>query len=154
MDDKRPHEKIVERALSMEYGDILTHEEAENICEMPHNSMKYYNIMGRAKRELERLGKALKSVSGVGYEVVRPDEYADIAVKKIKLGFSSMDRGRVILENAPERDMSADGLAQYRKVADRTVSLMASMRSGMKDIRRLQDGKGTFAMALEAKEAR
>jgi len=130
---------LYDRILLMQYGETLLHKEIETIIQENKNinESKYFSIIAKTKRELLKVSKTIKSVTGQGYQVVNPDDYTDLSLKHIKSGFKQVDKGYNILQFAPVNQMSKEGLQRHRHVSDRAMSLQAMMAGGCTELKLL-----------------
>lgn len=136
IENKKKSEILAETIASMSYGDVITHKEIENIIEEKYGSSKYRSELSRAKRILlKEHNKCIESIRGDGYRIISPDDFTTESLRHYRRGFNSLQRGADVLENAPVKDMTADGVAAYRRVYDRSVLLLASMKGAQTELK-------------------
>lgn len=123
--------------VGLNYGDTILHNEISNIIQEDLNSSKYYSIINKTKKQLLKVGKTIKSILGQGYIVVKPDDYTDLSLKHIKSGFNQITKGYEVLQYAPVNQMSKEGLQNYRRVADRAMTLNAMVAGGCTELKML-----------------
>ena len=128
---------IVDTFINERYGVTIEHFKLADIMGEKVGSPQYRQIIDRAKRELLDSGKMIASVHGVGYRVVDPDEYTDQSARCVVSGARRIDKGTRILENAPVKDMTQDGVQRYNKVTDRIHILQAAMCGAKVEIKML-----------------
>ena len=128
---------LVELFINKGYGETVKHFDIAAAIKESYGSRNYNQIVSRAKKELLESGRMIKNVWKVGYQVVNPDDYTGESVRRIVRGARQIDRGVQILENAPVKDMSQDGIQRYNTVRDRTCILQASMHGARVEIKML-----------------
>lgn len=130
---------LYDHILKMNYGETLLHKEIEKIIKESKdiNTAKYFSIITKTKKELLKISKTIKSVTGQGYTIVNPDDYTDLSLKHIKSGFKQVDKGYNILQFAPVNQMSKEGLQRHRHVSDRAMSLQAMVAGGCTELKLL-----------------
>lgn len=99
---------IIELADGKPYGYILTYEEiAEQLGIDATELVRIRSAMARTKKRLLRECKrGVEARAGQGYEILRPGENADLAIKYRKKSDRAIKRGIDAIEGADERDMS------------------------------------------------
>lgn len=125
---------IVNLICSRNYGDTVTHTEMSAVIEEPVRSQKYRDIIGTANKRCVELGRMVRSVRGVGYQLVEPDDYTRQSVRCIVSGAKRIDSGVKILAHAPVSQMSQPGLEEYNRVNDRVRVLQASVAGAKVEI--------------------
>ena len=128
---------LVELFISKSYGEMVEHYVIASTIHESYPSRNYSQIVSRAQKELRESGHMVTNVWKVGYQVVNPDDYTGESVRRIVRGVRQIDRGVQILENAPVKDMSQDGIQRYNTVRDRTCILQASMHGARVEIKML-----------------
>lgn len=118
MTTKEKIKALVDEVISKDYGATIDHVEIACIIEEPIYSQKYRQIVASAKKHLEKSGKMITNIRGVGYRVVAPDEYTDESVSCVDSGIRKIKRGAEILDYAPVKDMTQSGVQRYNAIAD------------------------------------
>ena len=144
MENKKKWEIIYETVKTMNYGDIVTHEELSKLIGEPYNSNKYRSSIQRVRKELLKCGKEIESIRDTGYRVLEPDAYIDQSVSKFKQGFNKIKKGNDLLQFAPTKEMSEEGRSTYRKVSDRVQSMYAMMAGGCTELKMLTKKNPAF----------
>lgn len=145
INNKKKSEVLAEAIAKKGFGDVITHSEIEELIQEKYGTSKYQSEISRAKKILlKRYHRSIESVRGDGYRLIMPDDYAKQSLGFYKKGFRSMQRGVDVLENAPIKDMSADGYAAHRRVQDRTTILIASMKGAQTELIELSKSKSYF----------
>lgn len=128
---------LVETFLTEGYGKTVEHFRIASIIEEHYGTSAYWQIINSASKELLECGNMIKSVWKVGYQIVPPDEYTTESVRKVSCGARQIDKGMRILENAPVKDMTQDGVQRYNAVRDRASILQASIHGARVEIKML-----------------
>ena len=142
--NKKKWELLCEAVVNMNYEDIITHKQIGRIINEPYESKKYFSIITRARKELLKQSKEIESIHGQGYRVLTPDGYVDKSVLSFKSGFKKLQKGTDILQFAPTKDMTKEGLITYRNVSDRARILYASMAGGCTELNLLAKKASVF----------
>lgn len=127
MNRKEKVQALVEEFLGKDYGGSMTHYEIASVIEEREGSTKYRSIVETAKKKLLECGKMIENVRGVGYRVISPDEYTGQSAKCVVSGAKRIDKGTKILQNAPVKDMTQDGVSQYNMISDKIRILQAAV---------------------------
>lgn len=128
---------LVDKFLTMDYGDILEHYKIESIINLHQKDRDYQSVIQAAKKHLEEVGRTVKCVRKVGYQLVMPDEYSDVAAAHVRSGAKRISHGKRILDHAPEDKMSPEGRDMYRHMKDRMTTLAAFMQGARTEVREL-----------------
>lgn len=137
--EKKPQEILAETILNRGYGEIVTHEEIEEIIGvLKKNKDKYNQIVQAAKKMLfNQYGKKLESVRNVGYRFIKPGDYVTNSLGHYKRGFREIKKGKDTLDLAPVNDMTVEERTTYTRVHDRSIILHASMEGAMCELKTL-----------------
>ena len=127
----------VNLVLSREYGDIITHQEFVAVMMERGVTSSYRDAISAAMKKCVECGKMIESVHGIGYRIVRPDDYTGQSLKYIASGAKKIDHGAKILSHAPVSAMSREGLEAHNKVSDRMVILQSSLAGARVEMRML-----------------
>lgn len=147
--NKKKYELLVDVISKYEYGDTITHNDIESIIGEHYRSAKYNSVVNQAKKHLlENYSKAIENMRGYGYRVIKPDDYVHKSLGHYKRGFNEIQRGKNILDYAPTDDMTKEGLETYKKVYDRSVTLISSMAGAKTEIIRLSKKRIPFPPEL------
>ena len=125
---KKKYELLVDVVSKYCYGDTITHKDIESIIGEHYRTAKYNAVVNQAKKYLlQKHSKAIENVRGYGYRVIQPDDYVMHTLGHYKRGFNELQKGKDILDYAPERDMSDEAREIYRQVSDRSGQIIAAM---------------------------
>lgn len=142
-------EILAEKISELSYGDFISHEQIAAIIGEAYGSNKYSSIIAKTKKILlKEYNKAIENIVVSGYRLVDPDDFVQQSLKHYKRGFTEMGKGHTILEYAPTKDMSKEGLNTYRRVHDRAITLAAAMKGTAVELKALGQKK-QHPMALE-----
>lgn len=122
---------------SRQYGDGISHAEIAQCIGEHHKSQKYRNVIDAVKKRCVDNGKMIQSIRGYGYQIIRPDDYTEVSVKRIVSGAKQIDKGVKILAHAPVSQMTQPGLEAYRRTSDRVQILQASLAGATVEINML-----------------
>lgn len=126
---------LVDKFLTMDYGDTLEHYKIEGIINLRQKDTEYQSVIQAAKKRLDEIGRTVKSVRKVGYELVMPDYYVDIAASRVRTATKQISHSKLILDNAPEDKMTPEGRNIYRRTHDRITALDAVMKGARTEVR-------------------
>ena len=84
---------LVECAKEWEYGTVHSHTEIAAILRLKYSTSAYKTAVSRANEELTPLGKRLKNIRNVGYEVLKPDSYLSESVLHVNKASREIKRG-------------------------------------------------------------
>lgn len=141
--------KFIERR---EYGEIIRYQDIESITGAKRGTPPYYNAISKAKKILEWHGKAIIHISGGDYQIIYPGDYTELYADKVKQAKRRIMRGKVILENAPVKDMDEFELADYNRVNDFNVRVTAMINGCVVEVKQLTSRKHPFESALSANQ--
>lgn len=92
---------LVEAVKGWNYGSVHTFDEIENILTLQYGTSKFNTHIARANKELTPMGKRLKNVRGIGYEVLNPNLYLEEAVHHAAKGANQIRKSYDIITNCP-----------------------------------------------------
>lgn len=129
---------LLNHILDMEYGSLLSHDEISHIIEESKNTYRYRDIVHSTQKQSINFGRMIASVHGIGYRIINPDEYTEQSVKMIVSGAKRINSGANIMNHAPVKDMTEDGITRYNLVGDRLRILQASVEGAKVEIKMLE----------------
>ena len=145
-------EKIIAKACDVfaykDYGEVVTHMELAAAGSVRPQSKDYRYLMSAVCKHMLETGRMIESVRGVGYRLVKPDDYSTKAVGCAISAGRKLDKGVTILNNAPVGGMSQDGVQRYNNVNDRMRILQAHVAGAKVEIN-LLDGKRKHPLSVE-----
>jgi len=148
IENKKKSEILLEKLNELNYGDFISHNEIASLIKEPYGTNKYGSTIAKTKKLLlKKHNKAIENVVGSGYRLVNPDDFVGQSLKHYKRGFNEMGKGYAVLEYAPTKDMTKEGLATYRRVHDRAITLAAAMKGASVELKTL--GQRKHPMAIE-----
>jgi DNA-binding winged helix-turn-helix (wHTH) protein len=137
--NSKKKDNFLKAIIHMNFGEIFLHKDIETLIGEKYQTQEYFAIINSAKKQLTKYGKVIESVRGQGYRVIEPDEYTDISLQHYKRASKEIKKGYNILENAPTKDMSKEGLQRFRHIADRSRVLNAMAAGTMKELKILNE---------------
>lgn len=129
---------ISARIQAMDYGETITHQQLAADLGVRYGSCSYRSAVSKLQRDCLEHGKLLENIVKVGYRVTRPDDYTSRALRQYNQGARRIKKGSEILKYAPTENMSQQGLAQYRDIADRARTLEAHMSGAIVEMKLLR----------------
>jgi len=141
MNRKEKIDSLVNNILDKKYGDIITHNDIMYCIQERRGTSAYKGILEHAKRRLLESGKMIESIRGVGYRVVYPDDYTKVSVGHVAAASRRIKKGVEVMDYAPVSNMTADGVAAYNRVYDRTKILEAAMAGARVEIKMLEKSR-------------
>jgi biotin operon repressor len=130
--------ELVNRAVNWGYGSDHSHEEIGEILRLNPGTTKYRYAVARSKKELEKLGKALKSVHGKGYIVMEAKEYLNESAMYAKKSRNNSKRSVEVLINTPIEKLTPEQQKIRDMMLDSGLRLVALTEGGFKEIKTLQ----------------
>lgn len=146
IESKKKSEILAEEISKRKYGEVITHNEIEEIIQETYGTNKYKSEISRAKKiALTFFNRCIENIRGDGYRIVKPDDFTSHSLKHYKRGFNELQKGKTILDNAPTKDMTQEGLTTFRRVYDRSVLLVSSMEGAKAELISLNRDKSPFS---------
>ena len=130
--------ELVEIAVKWDYGSDHPHEEIGRILKLKPATTRYRYAIAKAKKELEKLGKALKSVHGKGYIVMEATEYLNESASYAKKSRNNSKRAVEILIHTPIERLNLEQQKIRDMMMDSGLRLVALTEGGFKEIKILQ----------------
>lgn len=130
-------DSLVKAVSEHQYGDVLDFKEIGYIINREYGTHAYNDVLQAAKKRLEIAGHMIVNVRGIGYKVLRPDDYTNEGVKRVRQGAKRIDRGAKVLNHAPVNDMTQQAREAHNRVNDRMVRLQAAMAGATVEIHML-----------------
>ena len=103
-----PSRELARVAETWEYGSTHTHADISEILDSPQQENLYYQYVADANEILIPKGKLIRNVRGVGYLVVKPDDYRGASFEKVKKSKDFLMRACEIAQHAPVDAMTVD----------------------------------------------
>lgn len=132
--DRLQYEPLVRAVMEMEYRGVISREEISRLVREPVGSDRFYRLIGKARRALEEQGKVLKTLNGQGYQLLHPDNCAEEAVRRYRIGGRSISRGARILTYARTEEMSPHALTRYREVYEKARTIHAGIQGAVVEL--------------------
>lgn len=117
--------ELVDKAKNWGYGDIYTHGEIARIMQVKAKTPKYYNSVATANKHLLLAGKRLKNINGIGYQVLRPDDYINESAREVDRAKNKVRRAVAISAYAPVELMTEEGRERHTSYTDRLAAFAA-----------------------------
>ena len=148
IENKKKSEILAEKIATLNYGDVITHQQISQVIQENYPSTKYSSTIQKTKKILlKKYGKVIENIVGDGYRVVMPDDFVNHSLKHYKRGFNEMQKGHDTLSYAPTKDMTQEGREIYRRVNDRAITLAATMKGVSVELKML--GRRKHPMSIE-----
>lgn len=148
IENRKKSEILAEELSKLNYGQFISHRRIASIIDEEYPSNKYSSEISKTKKILlNKYNKTIENITGDGYRLVNPDEYVNYSLKHYKRGFKEMQKGYNVLEHAPKKHMSKEGLDTYRRVYDRAITLSAAMKGASVELKTL--GQKRHPMSVE-----
>lgn len=122
-------ERCVEFILTKEYGSTIDDLELARILNFnitfEEQFRKYKIAMITVKNKLMEYGYILKSVHGVGYYILKPENIPNHCYKNyIKRGRRSLDKSLFVLEHMDRKNLKPERLDEYNQLKQLNESLI------------------------------
>lgn len=122
---------VAEDIAGREYGDVLPHQDLAVLLGVPPKCTEYYNLVQRLNTRLLRKSKVLENVRGIGYRIVEPDNYTDLALDHFSRAAKQVRKATRVMKFAPVDKMSENGRVRFNDTSDQAVKLRASFLHGL-----------------------
>jgi len=103
-----PSRELAKVAKEWAYGSTHQHSEIADILQTPQQENLYYQYVADANEILIPLGKLIKNVRGIGYLVIKPDDYRGASFDRVKKSKDFLMRACEIAQHAPVSEMTAE----------------------------------------------
>lgn len=135
---KQNIQETVEYILKQEYGSTISDVELAKILNYNINDdndwIRYKAIMGRVKNILLQYGYVLKSISGVGYYILRPEQVANHCYKSyIKKASRIYDKSAYVLDRTDKTEMTAERLEEIKTLMELNKKLIDNVADTIKE---------------------
>lgn len=135
---KQNIQETVEYILNQEYGSTLSDVELAKMLNYNINDdnewLKYKTTMGRVKNFLLQYGYVLKSISGVGYYILKPEQVARHCYKTyIKKASRVYDKSAFVLDRVDRTKMSEERLEEITTLMELNQKLIDNVASTLKE---------------------
>lgn len=135
---KQNIQETVEYILNQEYGSTLSDVELAKMLNYNINDdnewLKYKTTMGRVKNFLLQYGYVLKSISGVGYYILKPEQVARHCYKTyIKKASRVYDKSAFVLDRTDKTRMSEERLEEITTLMELNRKLIDNVASTLKE---------------------
>lgn len=74
--------KLYNKMMQMNYGDIITHKEIEQILDVSKELSVYNILIKKAKDMLVEKSKIFKSIPGIGLQLLKPEQVSGYTYRK------------------------------------------------------------------------
>lgn len=127
-------QRIFDALKGLEYGTEVHHEALMSIVDSKVKDTEYYSVVNVARARLVEAGKCTRTIHGIGYMIIHPDEYAEESRRQIEFAGKRMNEAERIVSYAPVERMSAEGFARHRAYSDRLCMFKAHMIGVRKEL--------------------
>ena len=108
---KQNIQQAIEYILDKNYGSTITHNELSKILqyniEYEEELKKYKSVMARIKNFILQYGYVLKSVSGIGYYILKPSQVSSHCYRTyVKSAGRMYDKSEFILEHTDKQELN------------------------------------------------
>lgn len=127
------HEQVVDMVVTLEYGDIVTHDRLASLIGERRGSRKYNTILTKVSKVLITRQKALENIRNVGYRVTRPENYVDLALSQIKRGRNSLEKAQTLIACTPVDELTPEQVEIHSEVSNRLGLVVGAARTALTD---------------------
>ena len=129
---RQKKQEIVEYILDKNYGDTIYHSDLSKILgfniEIEKEKSKYKTAMLRIKNIVLEYGYVLKSISGVGYCILKPSQISQHCYRTyVKRAGRLYDKSEYILEHTEQVDMNDDRKEEIQNLMAMNKQLIANV---------------------------
>lgn len=129
--------ELIQFILTKDFGETIDNEKCAKILKINLNDeeqfKKYKSIMGRIKKNLIDYGYILKTVSGIGYYIMKPKEISSYCYRKYMTGtIKLLDKSEHILECTKTDELSQVRTEEYNNVCNLNKSLKDEIFSSIR----------------------
>lgn len=137
-DKKQKKQEVVEFILDKDYGTVVTHTDLSKILGYSFNIEaerdKYLAMMNTIKRVLIDYGKILKSISGVGYYILKPSQVSNYCFRTyIKRSVKLNDKSKYILDRTDKSDLNKTRLEEIENMRELNETLINNMNDTIQE---------------------
>ena len=116
---KQPYEKLVEYIESHpNRGNVILHNEIEQITGLIHGSTRYGYAVSKAKKELTKKQLRFRSVHGVGYRIMEHSEYDSDAASQIIQASNHLSNAKFISDFTNVSKLNKRQTSNHNKLAN------------------------------------
>lgn len=115
--------------MSMNYGEIITHEEIERIIGYIRNTTKYTYIISKVKKQLIPNSRIIKSIPGKGYQLLKNEQVSGYVYRNyIVKAEERLEQGNTILDNLNTKGFGSARGAEFDDVRELSRDLKKTVK--------------------------
>lgn len=131
-------QECVEFILSMNYGQTVFHSDLCKILgyniDYEEEEKKYKSTMARVKQFILEYGYVLKSISGVGYYILKPSQISKHCYRTyIKSAARMYDKSEFILNHTEKSQLNEDRLEEFQNMLSLNKQLIDNAWNTIKE---------------------
>lgn len=127
-------DKLFNFISQKKYGDIIYHNEIENVLGISREMRKYSGYLKMAKTRLIQKSFVLKSIPGVGYQVLKPNQVSGYTYRQyIKRSLNLYNYSELILDYLDTQNLTNDRLQEYEDVKELNKSIKEISQKTIKE---------------------
>ena len=117
-------EILYEYFKTKNYGELISHEEIENIIQIKRNRHKYYKIIAYVKDKLVSDSKIIKAIPGIGYQILKTKHVSGYVYRtNIYNSQRQLSKATKILSNLKTEGFNKDRIEEYNDIKELTQKL-------------------------------
>lgn len=134
---KQRIQELVEYILDRNYGETVTYQEASNILhyniELEEENKKFKSTMLRVKNFLVDYGYILKSISGIGYYILKPKQVSSHCYRTyVKRSQKMLDKSSYVLDHVDGSELSDDRTEELNNMIQLNKALIENVWNTVK----------------------
>lgn len=135
---KEKREKVVTYILSKNYGDTIKNEELNQILEEDLNDeygkIRFRHQMDKAKNKLYEKGYVIRSIYGIGYYILKPNQISSYTYRNFILKpMKSYKKADTILNNINTKNLSDNRLEEKNNALNLNTLLQRTSNNIIKN---------------------
>ena len=136
-DSVRETEKYI---LSRKYGEVVTNDNLSAMLGYDLNvekqKSKYKRVMAKIRNRLINDHYILRSVNGIGYYILRPEDVAGHCYRTyIKRSMNLIDKSDNLLVNTDKDELTGDKLAEFNEIVELNNKIAEQLWDNVKESR-------------------
>ena len=115
---------LYEHFKNKDNGEIIKHEEIEELIHIKRDIHKYYEIIAFVKDKLIVNSKIIKAIPGIGYQILKNKQVSGFVYRtNIKNSQKQLNKATKILSNLKTEGFNKDRIEEYNDIKELTQKL-------------------------------
>lgn len=131
---------LVEYILEKNVGSIIRHDDIEDLLLMRRGG-KYYGFMRKVEKTLMLHDRGLKTLKGVGYQILGPEAIVDRALKMVQASSGKVENALGMLNHIDRESLNQEYKMKFDLIHMKFVNIHQSLAGGVKEVFLLSNPK-------------